>query len=63
MGKRRLAGIIDSQAKQLVDSTCMFDIQVKRIHEYKRQHLNALHIIVQYLRLKNGDAEGWHREP
>jgi starch phosphorylase len=56
MGKRRLAGIIDTQTKQLVDPTSMFDIQVKRIHEYKRQHLNALHIIVQYLRLKNGDA-------
>ena len=32
----------------------MFDVQVKRIHEYKRQHLLALWIIVQYLRIKNG---------
>jgi len=36
----------------------MFDVQVKRIHEYKRQHLNALQVIAQYLRIKNGLADG-----
>ena len=36
----------------------MFDVQVKRIHEYKRQHLNALQVIVQYLRIKEGMATG-----
>jgi starch phosphorylase len=36
----------------------MFDVQVKRIHEYKRQHLNALQVIAQYLRIKNGRADG-----
>lgn len=37
----------------LVDPRSMFDVQVKRIHEYKRQHLNVLHIITLYNRLKN----------
>jgi len=39
-----------------VDPSSLFDVQVKRIHEYKRQHLNALQIITQYLRIKNGQA-------
>ena len=39
-----------------IDPASMFDVQVKRIHEYKRQHLNVLHIIALYLRLKNGTA-------
>ncbi|MEY3288963.1 MAG: hypothetical protein RLZZ419_1205 [Pseudomonadota bacterium] len=50
--KQRLADYIVKQTGIELDSTWLFDIQVKRIHEYKRQHLNVLHIITLYCRLK-----------
>ncbi|AQA04735.1 glycogen phosphorylase [Mycobacterium sp. MS1601] len=50
--KARLAEYVHSSTGIELDPTWMFDVQVKRIHEYKRQHLNALHIITQYHRLK-----------
>ncbi len=53
-GKRKLAGYIHKQTGVLVDPSSLFDVQVKRIHQYKRQHLNALQVIAQYLRIKNG---------
>ncbi len=56
--KRKLAGYIHRQTGVLVDPASMFDVQVKRIHQYKRQHLNALQVITQYLRIKNGMAQG-----
>jgi starch phosphorylase len=37
-----------------IDPASLYDVQVKRIHEYKRQHLNVLHIIALYLRIKSG---------
>lgn len=50
--KRDLATYIMAKNGPVVDPDSMFDIQVKRIHEYKRQHLTALHIISLYQRLK-----------
>ena len=58
IAKQRLAGYIHRQLELAVDPDSLFDVQVKRIHEYKRQHLNALQVIAQYLRIKNGRADG-----
>ncbi len=51
--KVRLANYIQREVGVAVDPNSMFDAQVKRIHEYKRQHLNVLHILTLYHRLKN----------
>ncbi|HET6420190.1 MAG TPA: glycogen/starch/alpha-glucan phosphorylase [Geobacteraceae bacterium] len=51
-----LAAVIESRAGIRVDPDSLFSIQVKRLHEYKRQHLNVLHIITLYLRLKRDPA-------
>jgi glycogen phosphorylase len=50
--KKILTRLIKERTGIIVDPSSMFDIQVKRIHEYKRQHLNVLNIITRYLRVK-----------
>jgi glycogen phosphorylase len=51
--KQDLAGYIQRQTGVKVDPATIFDVQVKRLHEYKRQHLNVLHIITLYNRIKH----------
>ena len=51
--KMRLADYVTARTGVDLDPDWLFDIQVKRIHEYKRQHLNVLHIVTLYHRLKN----------
>jgi len=51
--KQDLAVVIQERTGIAVDPDSLFDIQVKRIHEYKRQHLNVLHIITLYNRIKH----------
>jgi starch phosphorylase len=56
--KQHLSNYIHRHTGVLVDPQSLFDVQVKRIHEYKRQHLNALQVVAQYLRIKSGDTAG-----
>ena len=53
IGKHKLAQYIQKTLGISVDPSSMFDVQVKRIHEYKRQHLLALWIVSRYLYIKN----------
>ncbi|MGE3499002.1 MAG: glycogen/starch/alpha-glucan phosphorylase [Candidatus Binatia bacterium] len=52
--KERLAAHVATTTGVELDPDWLFDIQAKRIHEYKRQHLNVLHIVTLYQRLKQG---------
>ncbi len=55
--KSRLAQYIEMQLGIAVDPESMFDVQVKRIHEYKRQLLNLLHLIAQYRQIRSGACD------
>jgi len=52
--KKRLAAYIKSKNDISVDPDSMFDVQIKRMHEYKRQLLNLLHVITLYNRIRSG---------
>ncbi len=57
--KVRLAELVNAATGVLFNPEAMFDVQVKRIHEYKRQLLNILHVIHLYDRIKRGDTADW----
>ncbi len=57
--KSQLSAIVLERCGVDFDPQAMFDVQVKRIHEYKRQLLNILHVIHLYIRIKRGDTSDW----
>ena len=57
--KSRLADLVLEQCGVAFNTAGLFDVQVKRIHEYKRQLLNVLHVVHLYDRIKRGDTARW----
>lgn len=57
--KRRLAALVERECGVVFNPDALYDVQVKRIHEYKRQLLNVLHVIHLYCRIKRGDCTEW----
>jgi glycogen phosphorylase len=57
--KERLAALVKAECGVEFNPDALFDVQVKRIHEYKRQLLNVLHVIHLYNRIKHGRLDGW----
>ncbi|MDA3960134.1 MAG: glycogen/starch/alpha-glucan phosphorylase [Planctomycetota bacterium] len=57
--KHALADLVERECGVRFPLDAIFDVQVKRIHEYKRQLLNVLHLIHLYDRIKRGDTKGW----
>ncbi|MCQ8878417.1 glycogen/starch/alpha-glucan phosphorylase [Pseudoalteromonas shioyasakiensis] len=55
--KQRLVDLVRQRCNVDFDTNMLFDVQVKRIHEYKRQLLNVLHVIHLYDRIRRGDTE------
>lgn len=59
--KQRLAQMVKTTSGEILDRDSMFDVHVKRFHEYKRQLLNVLHIVHDYLRVVEDGQEPWPR--
>ena len=59
--KFTLTAFVKAHTGILVDSRSLFDVQVKRLHEYKRQHLNVLYVITLYNRIKRGQTSSTPR--
>merc|ERR1712212_1241199 len=57
--KNKLAGMLQESTGIQINPNSVFDIQVKRIHQYKRQLLNILHIITMYNRIKANPHKKW----
>jgi starch phosphorylase len=57
--KERLAALVRKECGVEFSPDAIFDVQVKRIHEYKRQLLNILHVVHLYNRIKRGDTAEW----
>lgn len=57
--KQRIVELVKEKCHIDFDVDSLFDVQVKRIHEYKRQLLNVLHVIHLYDRIKRGDTKNW----
>ena len=57
--KEEFAKHVKSTTGEILDPDSLFDVQVKRLHEYKRQELNALSILANYIKIKN-DPNGNH---
>ena len=57
--KQQLADLVKQECDISFNTDAMFDVQVKRIHEYKRQILNILHVIHLYIRIKHGQMDNW----
>ena len=55
--KNQLASLIRQRTGIVVDPQSLFDVQVKRFHEYKRQHLNVLYLITAYNRIRRGASD------